>query len=469
MDIDKISYQDLSILDAGEEDSVLGRLDFTRTNRGRQELRRIFMNPLEGLPRIRAMQEVLRFMHVRLDSWPSGITNGTLIMMEEYLESKVQPSGTITGISGLFRIAWYKTLRRGDYGFMCYSLSHLSDFFRGSLALVESLNEMGTPPNLKALLESLEKPLDIPECRRIRETDFREGVSLAQTLELDHFIREHFKYRLREMMDLYGTLDAWHSMAEAVETYGLSFPEWEEKETPLLDAEGLFHILIPQPVANEIRLDRGVNFLFLTGANMAGKSTYIKAVGIAVFLAHLGMGVPASRMRLSEFGGLLSNIQVGDNILKGESYFYNEVQRVRSTLEKIRDGRHWLVLIDELFKGTNIEDARNCSLAVIRGLSRAGDSLFILSTHLYEIARELTNLTQIRFRYFETLMQQDSFSFNYHLKDGISNDRIGYLILKREGVVDLLRDLDPVEGASGPLLTEPGNDPGPGPEPLAGN
>ena len=81
-----------------------------------------------------------------------------------------------------------------------------------------------------------------------------------------------------------------------------------------------------------------------------------------LFLAHLGMGVPANKMKLTLFDGLLSNINVVDNIAKGESYFFNEVQRIRKhTPEKINDEKKWLVLIDELFKGTNVQDAMKCS------------------------------------------------------------------------------------------------------------
>jgi DNA mismatch repair ATPase MutS len=171
---------------------------------------------------------------------------------------------------------------------------------------------------------------------------------------------------------------------------------------------------------------------------MAGKSTFIKAVGCALFLAHLGMGVPAVRMKLGLFDGILSNINVVDNLVKGESYFFNEVQRIRNTIIKISDHKKWLVLIDELFKGTNVEDAMKCSSVVIRGLIRIKTSLFILSTHLYEIGEELKSFPNISFKYFETNVKGDQLEFNYQLKDGISNDRLGYLILKREGVVDLL-------------------------------
>ncbi len=182
-------------------------------------------------------------------------------------------------------------------------------------------------------------------------------------------------------------------------------------------------------------------FLFLTGANMAGKSTFIKAVGVAVYLAHMGMGVPAQTFTLSLFDGLLSNIQVEDNISRGESYFFNEVQRIKKTIEKINDGRNWLILIDELFKGTNVQDAMKCSTSVIEGLRKMKNALFILSTHLYEIGEALKQYPNIRFNYFETSIENDQLIFSYQLKEGISNDRLGYLILKREGVVKMLDEL----------------------------
>ncbi|MDP1109002.1 MutS-related protein, partial [Klebsiella pneumoniae] len=80
----------------------------------------------------------------------------------------------------------------------------------------------------------------------------------------------------------------------------------------------------------------------------------------------------------------------------------NEVQRIRKTIEKISDGKKWLILIDELFKGTNVQDAMKCSTTVIEGLRRMQNAVFILSTHLYEIGEPLQQYPNIQFRYFET-------------------------------------------------------------------
>jgi DNA mismatch repair ATPase MutS len=294
---------------------------------------------------------------------------------------------------------------------------------------------------LGELLERSRRLLDQDILHQLAKTGSGTKLTPVQVIYFGHFIRQRFKTAMVSLIDIHNRLDAWFSMATAVQRYQLSFPVFLEQQDPYLEAERLYHLLLPKPVSYDIRLDQNTNFVFLTGANMAGKSTFIRSVGAVVFLAHLGMGVPAKSMRLTLFDGILSNINVVDNISKGESFFFNEVQRIRNTLEKIGSQKRWLVLIDELFKGTNVQDAMKCSSTVIKGLIRIRRSLFILSTHLYEIGEELKEYPNILFNYFETTVKDDQLEFSYQLKPGISNDRIGYLILKREKVVDMLERL----------------------------
>jgi DNA mismatch repair ATPase MutS len=230
-------------------------------------------------------------------------------------------------------------------------------------------------------------------------------------------------------------------MAMANQQLNLIRPTFLQDELPAINATKLRHLLLEKPVSYDVQLNQEKNFIFLTGANMAGKSTLIKGLGLSVYLAHMGMGVPAEKMEMTLFDGILSNINVEDNIIKGESYFFNEVKRIRNTVTRINDGKRWLVLIDELFKGTNIQDAMKCSLAVITGLINMKNGLFILSTHLYEIGEELKKYPSISFKYFETKLEENELSFSYQLKNGISQDRMGYLILQKEGVIDLLNNI----------------------------
>ncbi|HYJ36970.1 MAG TPA: DNA mismatch repair protein MutS, partial [Chitinophagaceae bacterium] len=303
------------------------------------------------------------------------------------------------------------------------------------------LEDEKTPPALKLLLGRAKDLLNHHLLKKLASQDTRKKLSARQTVLFGNHILYRFRNHAHELINIFGRLDAWQAMATTMFRNKMVFPKFVLQSSPYIEARQLYHILLPNPVAYDIHLSKDSNFLFMTGANMAGKSTFIKAVGTTVFLAHLGMGVPATEMQLSIFDGILSNINVVDNIAKGESYFFNEVQRIKNTILKINDGRKWLVLIDELFKGTNVQDAMKCSIVVIKGLIKIQNSLFILSTHLYEIGEELKQFPNISFEYFETTVRGDQLEFSYQLKEGISNDRLGYLILKKEKVVELLEKL----------------------------
>lgn len=436
MEIDNITYEDLSLFNKVEEFSIFHKLDFTRTKGGRDVLLEYFNNPFSKLEPIQATQAILALILEVVDEWPSSISNGTLMVMERFYETAIDdiPHG-----HNLPAAISYKIFHSSDYSLVRYSVGHFADFVRGMFKISDLLNRPGSPPLLTGLLERTRRLLDQDILRQLASTSGK--LKPLQVIYFGHYIRHGFRTALQALVDIHHRLDAWYSMAMAMRRYSFAFPVFAEEEDPFLEAAQLYHLLLPKPVAYDVRLDRNTNFLFLTGANMAGKSTFIRSVGIVVFLAHLGMGVPARSMRLTLFDGILSNINIEDNINKGESYFFNEVQRIRNTLEKIGNRKKWLVLMDELFKGTNVQDAMKCSSTVIKGLIRIRRSLFILSTHLYEIGDELKQYPNILFSYFETAVKDDQLEFSYQLKPGISNDRIGYLILKREKVVEMLEKL----------------------------
>jgi DNA mismatch repair protein MutS len=438
MEIDNITYEDLSLFSHEEEFSIFHKLDFTRTTGGKDRLLDYFNRPFSRLEPIDETQRILKLMLEKMDQWPSSISNGTIMVMERFYETALDD---IPAAGNLPAALSYKFFHGPDYSMVRYSVGHFADFIRGMTRLLQLLDVAECPPMLGDLLTRARRLLDQEVLLSLEKTEPNAKFNPIQVVYYGFFIRERFKTAMQSLIDIHSRLDAWYSMAMATRRHQLSFPVFLGREDPYLEVGSLYHLLLPAPVAYDVRLDQETNFLFLTGANMAGKSTFIRSVGAVVFLAHLGMGVPAKSMRLSLFDGILSNINVVDNISKGESFFFNEVQRIRNTLEKIGSQRKWLVLIDELFKGTNVQDAMKCSLTVIKGLIKIRKSLFILSTHLYEIGEELKVFPNIRFNYFETSVKDDQLEFSYQLKDGISNDRIGYLILKREKVVEMLENL----------------------------
>jgi DNA mismatch repair ATPase MutS len=438
MHLDATTYNDISVFHQEEEFSIFHKLNFTRTVYGKEWLRKFFSEPHHDLKRIQGTQKIIRTLSEHLSDWPSEISNGTLLVIEKYLDYNLDPIPEEPNTPNAW---WYKSLHVEDYRMVKYSVSHFADFYRGIYKLTRLFSHQELPAFFKIYIERAEQLLKEPPLAKLSSSKPDEKFSVVQNLYFGHHLHHRYKNDTQELLDIFGRLDAWYSMAVAVKTFNLHLPEFIDQREPMIDAKELYHLLLKNPVACNLEMNQDHNFLFLTGANMAGKSTLIKAVGSAVFLAHLGMGVPARQMKLTLFDGLLTNINVVDNIAKGESYFYNEVQRVKNTVQKINDGKKWLVLIDELFKGTNVQDAMKCSLTVIRGLIKIKNSLFILSTHLYEIGEELKQYSNISFRYFETTAKDDQLNFSYQLKEGISNDRLGYLILKREKVVEMLEKL----------------------------
>jgi DNA mismatch repair protein MutS len=439
MQADKTTLNDLSIFNADEEQSIFHHLNFTKTVGGRDWLRHFLSTPNDSIAGINDTQAVIKKISSVQAQWETNsITNGTVMVMERFYETAIDEIPTAPGLFGSIS---YRLFSSADFSLVRYSVKHFVDFITGMKQVVALLEDENNPVLLKVLLEQITMRLHKPGLEPLLEGTALKDIPKEKMLALGHFFKRRYKEETLELIEMYSKLDAYYSMAMACKKYNFCFPHFVQSDEPLVTATQLFHPLLYTPVAYDVALKRQQNFLFLTGANMAGKSTFIKAVGVAVFLAHVGMGVPAQQMQLSLFNGLLSNINVVDNIIQGESYFYNEVQRIKKTIEKINDGKKWLILIDELFKGTNVQDAMKCSTTVIEGLHKMHNSLFILSTHLYEIGEALKVYPNIQFKYFETSVANDQLQFSYQLKDGISNDRLGYLILKREGVVRLLEEL----------------------------
>ena len=438
MEIDKTTLNDLSVFNTEEEFSIFNFLDQTLTSNGKEQLRKYLSTPLNTIEAITGVQHTLRTILDKQGQWPKQISNGSIMVIERFYDANIDP---IPANASLLTTYSYKLLYNSDFSLVKYSITHCFDFIKGMKQLInDHLNDDCPVPLKKILLEA--KKITGNEAFKVIESNSNAAaLSPPQILQLGHFILYKFKMNMLSLLHIHAQMDAWYGMAMAVKKHNLVFPEFVESAQPFVEVNGLYHVLLSKPVAYDVVMNRQTNFLFLTGANMAGKSTFIKSVGSAVFLAHIGMGVPAKKMELSLFDGMLSNINVIDNIAKGESYFFNEVQRIKATIQKVNDGRKWLILIDELFKGTNVQDAMKCSSTVIEGLLKIKNSLFILSTHLYEIAEALKVHPNIKFNYFETTVENDQLLFNYQLRQGISNDRLGYLILKKEGVVKMLEGL----------------------------
>jgi len=173
---------------------------------------------------------------------------------------------------------------------------------------------------------------------------------------------------------------------------------------------------------------------------MAGKSTFMKTFGICVFLAHMGFPVPAQKMEFSVQNGLFTTINLPDNLNMGYSHFYAEVLRVKKVAECVSRTHNLIVVFDELFRGTNVKDAYDATVAVTEAFAANRDCTFIISTHIMEAGETLRGLcNNINFTYLPTIMEGNIPRYTYRLQEGITNDRHGMMIINNEHIIDIIK------------------------------
>lgn len=229
--------------------------------------------------------------------------------------------------------------------------------------------------------------------------------------------------------------EAYVSIARAVNRHGFKFAEvGKNSDFSLI---GFYHPLLKQPVKNDIRVDH--NVILITGANMSGKSTLLKSIGLCVYLSHLGLPIPAANGTIPYYDKISIQINHSDDLKNGYSHFMNEIVKLKDVVLDARSGKRCFAVFDELFKGTNYEDALAISVKTIQGLLKFDSSSFFISTHITELKCKLSDSNiQTGALYIDSEVRDETPVFSYVLKTGWSNLQIGQLLFKKEGLNDLL-------------------------------
>lgn len=255
---------------------------------------------------------------------------------------------------------------------------------------------------------------------------------------LDTLFRRKHINTIHKFLDRIYQLECYYSIALSIDEFKLTFAEYDYSSKPQVILKSLFHPFIDEPICNDMEFGSEKNLCFLTGPNMAGKSTFLKSVGVSIYLAHIGFPVPAKYMKTTIFRGLITTINLSDNINRGYSHYYSEVKRVKDTATKMLEKNRIMVIFDELFRGTNVKDAFEASYEVTNSLSQISDCLFMISTHINEIADKLGDNKNIFYKYLNSTLVNDEPVYDYKLKDGVSSERLGMKIIKREKILDIL-------------------------------
>ena len=420
--------------------SIFDTLDQTKTLDGKRALKKRFSNPLSEVSDIRQVQEIVKFLATHASQEMFPFSQVDLDAVDRYLNANFHTIEPAQNIVERVKEEWLSVRNPEFTHFVTREPWALLDFLKKARAFFDRFPSDTLPDQLRedvCLLRAIFGSAVVTEALQIPS---EAGLSFHNSLKLDWHFRKELKMELLRLFDRLVDLDAFLSMAKAFRKHSLVFPEFVNRTTPLVLIHGVFHPFVDTPVLNDFKLDEEKNLLFLTGPNMAGKTTYLKAVCVAVLLAHVGMGVPATEMRLTPFSHIFFTLQAVDNIREGVSSFFSEVRRVKMVVEAMRQNGRVFAVFDELFKGTNVKDALDCSCAVINGLATCTGNLFLVSSHLLELHELVSARKSIDCHHFHGKIIEGKIWFDYRLKPGVNDQRLGFRILQETGLIRLLEE-----------------------------
>ena len=433
---DKQTLDDLGILGKHGNESVFSIFNRTATGGGAVLLEEMFTYPLSGADAINERINIIRTFALQKICFPFSAELFGLV--EHYLENRDERSkltheeNTITKkISHLISSdAEYKLLHKG-----VTSLREILIDLWNFLQTVHLDNSHGYAKEGETLIAVLDEE---PFHTLVRQ---KKGgkISFDQIAEYDTAFRFKRRHVIKEVLRFIYHIDVYAAVAKVAGERQLCFPVAMPGSAHGLSLQQAYHPLLKKPTANTVEVKPGRNMVFLTGANMAGKSTFMKTLGIAVFLAHAGFPVPAKAMEFSVMDGLFTTINLSDNLASGASHFYAEVLRVKKVAKELNASKNLFIIFDELFRGTNVKDAYEATVAIISAFAKKSTSLFVISTHIIEAGEVLQSTANIQFLYLPTRMNGTVPEYTYTLESGITNDRHGMIIIQNEGILNILR------------------------------
>jgi DNA mismatch repair ATPase MutS len=276
------------------------------------------------------------------------------------------------------------------------------------------------------------------------EPVFRENrkgkLSYTAVAAYDALFRLREYPKIKMLLGYIYYLDVYLSVAKLAGDRGFIFPKALEKGTASLKLDGVYHPELENPVGNNVALNADKNVIFLTGANMAGKSTFLRSISTALYVAHVGFPVAAKSMEFAVMDGIYTTINLPDNLGMGASHFYSEVLRVKKMAVELSQGKSLFIVFDELFRGTNVKDAHEATVAVAKAFAKRGNSLFFISSHIVEAGEDLKQQPTVAFQYLPTKMNGHVPEYTYKLESGITDDRHGMIIIRNEGILEILQN-----------------------------
>jgi len=438
---DQQTLDDLNIFGRRGGTSIHALFDRTATSHGSRILEELLRYPLCDAEEINRRSSIIQYMAAKKMTFP--FQHELFDVIEVYLANTDERSRLSAREQGLGQRLTSLVSEDNEYKTIHKGVTSLMQVLLATWDLVDGFGEITPWEQERRAISAL---LTIGEWRGLwqdgRRLAQREGslrLSHQQVVAYDNLLRFRHRETVRKILQHLYYLDVWISIARVATERGFVFPRALPSGNLSVRLTDVRHPGIPSAVGNSLTITADSNFIFLTGANMAGKSTLMKALGIALFLAHAGFPVAAASMEFSVMDGIFTTINLPDNLGMGASHFYAEVLRVKKVAKALSEGRQLLVIFDELFRGTNVKDAYEATVAISKAFARKRSSAFVISTHILEAGAALQECSNIHFVYLPTQMKGQQPVYTYRLMEGITADRHGMVIIRNEGILELLR------------------------------
>ena len=436
---DKQTLDDLNILGKYSSNSVYSLFGGLVTRGAERLMDQMFAHPLTAADEINRRTAIFRYFKTHALEFPGD--SEELEEIDQYIGNADRTSWFVN----LLLLCKMKSLelisKDEHFGIWRAGMEATIHFLRESKAFLERVNEDIADNPLEERVKWGLDLLNNKAFARLLE-DTTRPLSFGQMFSVDRLLRSVWLKPLQELLGLFCEIDLYIVVGRVAREYDFCFAEAMKEGEVSIEIKGLHHPCIRKAVSNDLSITRQKNIFFLTGANMAGKSTLMKSFGIAVYMAHMGFPVAAREMRFAVQDGMYTSINVPDNINMGYSHFYAEVLPVKKVAIEVSLSKRLVVIFDELFKGTNVKDAYDATYAVTSALAKRHACSFMISTHIIEVGHELgKNCDNATFAYLPTVMNGSVPTYTYKLEPGITNDKHGMIIINNERIVELIREV----------------------------
>lgn len=440
-DVDRQTISDLGLFNSRkDEKSIYSFYNRAVTKGGQEMLNKLIRNPVSDIDLLQCRKEEINFFFK--NELTFHFISRNIDFIEYYLKVDRSPLKKNV-IDAFYNGIKNKLSNDGDYWNISMGIMHTIRLLFDFNLFIKEAKTLELPVSLEVDIDQimlfissdvLVKSLNDPP-------HAIEDLTFSQISFLDHFIRVTQKEQFKDLLNIVYKIDVLQALAGLMKSDGFTLPEYTTESQPIFDVTDAYYPLLKSPVSNSFKLTQDSSLCFITGPNMAGKSTFLKTMGLMVYLSHLGFPLPAKKMITSVFDGLFTTINLSDNLNLGYSHFYSEVRRVKEVVTKLNSNRNLVIIFDELFRGTNVKDAYDGSLSIISALAKVKGSLFFISSHLLEVAENLNQLNSIKFCCFESELVEQKPVYDFKLGEGVSKERIGMLIIERENIIGMLETI----------------------------